>query len=504
MKNKKQKKKSWLSFIISKPFLLLVQLISSLVLFYLIYNLQILPELYLIILGVILGLLLIVSSAYMTSGYRRLKRDNKLARLVVSRMLSLFISVIMILGSVYIYRGNSFITNITGESYQTRVIGVYVLKNSSISQVKEIKGKTVGYSLSQSKAKTETTIKALKKAVGTVKTKEYDEYSDLSDALYKGKITAIVADQSYLSLLEYAHEGFADETKMIYKKEFKERLDSIIKNTNVTSKPFFVYITGIDTYGSVSTVSRSDVNLLMGINPNTEQILIISIPRDTQINLHSNGKMDKLTHSAMYGINETINTIEDFLGMDIDYYAKTNFSGITNIIDALGGVTVNSPYAFTTLHGKYKIVKGTNHLDGDQALCFVRERYALPNGDYDRGKNQQILLKAIIKKAISPTIIANYDQILSAIEGSFTTNMDSSQIKSLINMQLKKNINWKIYNTQVTGSDSISYKTYSQMGKRTYVSVPDKKVLKKIKALIDKIENSKKITESEVKATASE
>ena len=157
--------------------------------------------------------------------------------------------------------------------------------------------------------------------------------------------------------------------------------------TDVTEKPFNVYVTGIDTYGSVSTVSRSDVNLIVTVNPKTKQILMTSIPRDCEIELHKNGKMDKLTHTGIYGVEETISTIEDFLDLDVNYYARTNFSGITNIIDALGGVTVDSDYEFTTRHGNYHIVKGENELDGDKGLCFVRERYNLPSGDYDRGRN---------------------------------------------------------------------------------------------------------------------
>ena len=222
--------------------------------------------------------------------------------------------------------------------------------------------------------------------------------------------------------------------------------------------------------------------------------------------------MDKLTHSAMYGINETIQTLEDFLDMKVNYYAKTNFSGIINIIDSLGGVEVESPYAFTTLHGNYEIKKGINEMDGEKALCFVRERYALPHGDFDRGKNQQRLLKAMLKKAMSPKIITNYKNILAAIEGSFETDMSSDDIKSsspvssgryldiksLINMQLDDMANWDIFNVQITGKDSQSYNTYSQKGQKTYITIPDKEVLNKIKKVINKIESGKELTEKDI------
>ena len=196
-------------------------------------------------------------------------------------------------------------------------------------------------------------------------------------------------------MLEANHDSFDDETKIIKSYEYESKLSVTTKQTNVTENPFTIYVTGIDTYGSVSTVARSDVNLIVTVNPKTKQILMTSIPRDCEIQLHKNGKMDKLTHTGIYGTSETISTIEDFLDVEINYFARTNFSGMTNIVDALGGVTIDSDYKFTTLHGNYNIVKGENQMDGDKALCFVRERYSLPNGDFDRGKNQQKLLKAM-------------------------------------------------------------------------------------------------------------
>ena len=226
---------------------------------------------------------------------------------------------------------------------------------------------------------------------------------------------------------------------------------------------------------------------------------MVSIPRDCQIKLHKNGKMDKLTHTGIYGVEETVETIEDFLDVDINYYARTNFSGITNIVDALGGVTIDSDYAFTTLHGNYEIVKGEQHMDGDKALCFVRERYHLPSGDYDRGRNQQKLLKAILEKAMSPKIITNYENILSAVEGCFETDMTSEDITSLINMQLDDNADWDVFNVQVSGSGYFSSETYSMSGTSIYVMKPYSSQVNKIKKLIDRIQAGDKLSNSDVK-----
>ena len=187
------------------------------------------------------------------------------------------------------------------------------------------------------------------------------------------------------------------------------------------------------------------------------------------------------------------------LDIQINYFARTNFSGITNIVDALGGVTVNSDYAFTTLHGNYEIVKGENQMDGDKALCFVRERYSLPNGDFDRGKNQQKLLEAMLDKAMSAKIITNFDNILSAIEGTFETDMSSEEIRSLLNMQLDDMAEWEVFDIQVTGEGYMTDETYSMSGSNVYVMKPYRKQVNLIKDVIDKIEAGERISKDDIK-----
>ncbi len=401
---------------------------------------------------------------------------------------------------MYASQGNSFLSNITSAFTQTRVIAVYAMKQGKINKVEDLKGKTIGVENKTSVSSITDALAQVQEKIGKEpEKKNYSDYADLADALYKGEVDCIVADQSYLGVLETNHESFEDETKVVYKMEVQEKLEAVTTKTDVTENPFIVYITGIDTYGSVNTISRADVNLVVCVNPLEKQVLMVSVPRDTQVNLHKNGKMDKITHSAMYGINETIQTLEDFLDLKVNYYAKTNFSGITNIIDALGGVEVDSPYEFTTLHGNYKIKKGVNELNGDQALCFVRERYALPSGDFDRGKNQQRLLKAMLKKAMSPKIITNYSNILAAVEGSFETDMSSKEIKSLLNMQLNDMSDWTVYNVQVEGEGYKTSKTASMYGTEVYVMKPYQKQVKKIKKIIDTVEQGGTISEEDLK-----
>lgn len=495
------KQNKFMKFMTSRALILTLQVIASGVFLYFVYLTQLLPVKYFALLMAVLVVLIAIFWGIIQSGKKKEQENKHSKRIIISKVLSLLVSIVLIIGSTFAARGNTFLNNVQTTT-QKYAINVIVLKDGKYGSatLKDLKGKRFGRSYEKEKSTLNKALSQMEDTIDTQKYTNFDTYSQLSDALYTGKVDVIVVGEQYKSMLEVNHEGFDDETRIVKTYEFEKKAKAVTTAvTDVTEKPFTIYITGIDTYGSVSTVSRTDVNLLVTVNPKTKQILMTSIPRDCQINLHKNGKMDKLTHSAMYGIDETISTIEDFLDLKVNYYAKTNFSGITNIIDALGGVTIDSPYAFKTLHGNYQIVKGKNEMDGNKALCFVRERHALPNGDYDRGRNQQRLLKAMISKAMSPKIITNYSQILQAVEGCFETNMTSDEIKSLIHMQLDDMAKWETFNVQLSGDSEISYKTYSMKGKKSYTMVPSKKSLNGIKKAIDKIENGERIKEKDIK-----
>ena len=452
------KDNKFIKFITSKYLILAVQLFATALFTYLIFQLDLVPLKYLIPATGALGLLIIIFFFIMRSGQKKINQGLKSKRSIVTKIISLLMSILLMFASSYVVRGNDFFNTVTKATTQKYLVSVITMKNNSATKLSDLDGKKFGVSYQHD---TTTITKAIADMENDLGEQEdmvkYDDYSGLADALYKGEVDAIIVGQEYKSMLEANHDSFDDETKIIKSYEYDAKLSVTTKQTDVTENPFNVYVTGIDTYGSVNTVSRSDVNLIVTVNPKTKQILMTSIPRDCEIELDRNGKMDKLTHTGIYGTSETINTIENFLDMQINYYARTNFSGITNIIDALGGITVESDYSFETLHGNYQIKKGKNEMDGDMALCFVRERYALPNGDFDRGKNQQKVLKAMMDKAMSPKIITNFNNILSAIEGSFETDMSSNEIKSLINMQLNDMADWSIYDVQVQGKRLYDY-----------------------------------------------
>ena len=228
----------------------------------------------------------------------------------------------------------------------------------------------------------------------------------------------------------------------------------------------------MDEYGSISSISRSDVNIVVTVNPKTRQILLTSIPRDYYVQLHNTtGYKDKLTHAGLYGIESSVNTIEDLLDTEINYYIKVNFTSLVKIIDGMGGVEVYSEYDFTS-RDNFHYSKGYNKVNGEEALSFARERKAFSAGDNQRGKNQQALLEAMIRKCTNTSIIYKYNSLLNSINGSFMTNMSSKRITSLVKMQLSDMKPWTITSNNLTGSDGSAY-TYSYSTQKLYVMLPN-------------------------------
>lgn len=378
------------------------------------------------------------------------KKKGKV-RTVIGKFVSILLSVLLLVGSLYIAQGNSLIDAITGANTETTRISVVVMEKSKYKELSDLKGETIEVNMSAETEKMEEAIKALKNEESSIKTKEVDEFAKMADDLYKGTTNAIFVNEAYYAMLEANHPNFETETRVIWHKDITVKTNDISKNVDVTKAPFVVYISGIDTYGKVSTVSRTDVNMIVTVNPKTKQILMTSIPRDYYVTLANKGKKDKLTHSGLGGIENTVKTMENFMGIDINYYARVNFTSLIKMVDALGGVDVESEVAFTAYDGT-TFKKGINHVNGEKALVFSRERYSLGGGDNARVHNQQLVLTAMLKKMMSPAIITNYSSVLNSINGSFETNMESGDITGLLQMQISDMASWTIIQKQLTGT----------------------------------------------------
>ena len=495
------KDNKFFKIITSKYVILGIQLIISIVAVYFCFKLKLIPMKYII--GIIIALLILLVSFFgiIYSGEKRSENGATSKRSIITIIISLLLSIALVLGCTMLIRSDNFIDKVSDAVGQKYVISVIALKDSDINK-KSLDGKKFGVCYEKDSKTLTTALADMEDEIGQQEYTKYDTYIQLADALYNREVDCIVVGEQFRSQLQVNHENFDNETKIITSYSYDAKLEVTTKKTDVTEKPFSVYVTGIDVYGSLNTVSRSDVNLIVTVNPKTKQILMTSIPRDCEINLHSNGELDKLTHTGNYGTAETINTIQDLLDMEINYFVRTNFSGMTNIVDALGGITVESDEEFDTLHGNYHIVKGLNEMDGDMALCFVRERKRLKAGDFARGRNQQKVLSALIDKALSPKIITNFDRILTALEGTFETDMTSDEIRSLLNMQLDDMADWNIINVQIEGEYYDCYETYSMYGTKSDVMKPFNSHIKRVRKLINKVEEGKKITDSELEGLA--
>jgi LCP family protein required for cell wall assembly len=217
-------------------------------------------------------------------------------------------------------------------------------------------------------------------------------------------------------------------------------------------EPFNLYISGIDSRNGIEETARSDVNMIVTVNPQNREVLLTSMPRDSYVHLHMNGELDKLTHTGIYGIDETIQTVEGWMGIEIDYYARVDFQMLVNLVNAIGGIDVYSDYAFKSAVTDWTYEKGWNHCTGKKALYFARERKAFKGKDQQRIKNQQIVLKAIFKKITSSkTLLLNYGDILKAVDGEMQTDMPMSMISELVRNQLETGDEWTIKRQTVKG-----------------------------------------------------
>lgn len=277
-----------------------------------------------------------------------------------------------------------------------------------------------------------------------------------ADALLAGDWNALLMKKSRYRKLCESRKDFQDDTKILYTCKITEDGENVAKPVKVTREPFNVLISGLDITGNINEVSRSDVNMVATVNPRTKTVLLTSIPRDYYVELPSApGEYDKLTHTGLNGIEETQAAVENLLGIDINYYIKVNFSTVPTLVDALGGIDVESEYDFyakkdATTDFHYN--KGMNHLDGAQTLAFVRERNSFEDGDFQRNRDQQLALKAILKKLTSSrTLLFRYGKILNAVEPYVQLNMSERDIKALVSMQIINMSGWKIKMQNITG-----------------------------------------------------
>ena len=307
-----------------------------------------------------------------------------------------------------------------------------------------------------------------------------------------GEVDAIIYNSAYSNIIKEQYSTFTKDTKVIYKHNIVVEIESDTSDESVT-KPFAVYLSGIDTNGDITEQGRSDVNIVAVVNPTSHQVLLITTPRDYYVPIPgvSGGQDDKLTHAGIYGVDVSMQTLEALYDTDIEFFGRVNFTSMTSVVDALGGLDVESDLEFDTgweSGAEIHVNEGMNHFDGISALAFCRERQALPDGDNGRGVHQQAVITAIIKKMMSPAMLRGASDIIDSVSDGVDTNFTSSQIQSLIKTQLRTNAKWNIYSVAADGTGGTDI-CYSSGDEELYVTYPDENSVAEIIGLIKKVKD---------------
>lgn len=417
----------------------------------------------------LIGVIVVISLFIVPVMY---SKNGKKNRKKIAAFFAVLFMVLFGIGTYYMTATIGFFNAITSIGGTSEDFYLVVKADSSYDEAGQLSGKTVA------------TYATADTSYAEAKTKLQDEVSveysyiesipDLLDGLLDEDYPAIFISAATYDTMKESDSQLETETKIIHTISVKVQSSRTTKHVDVTDESFNILVSGLDTTGDISTVSRSDVNMVVTINPVTKQILLTSIPRDYYVDLPSKGAKDKLTHSGLYGIDETVGAVEQALGIEINYYVKVNYSTVVKLVDAIGGIDIYSPYTFTT-HGMsdhYTFYEGENHLDGSMALAYSRERQSFSAGDMQRNENQQLILKAIMDKALqSSTILSDYTSILSAIEDNLETDMGSRDIRALIRMQLGDMASWDIQTQALKGEPD--FQICYALGTGASVVMPD-------------------------------
>lgn len=450
-----------------------VQLILSLIFLAIMINNGFVPMKYIVLSGIILLIMFVL-----TFGFQFAKHKLNILGVFISVLGSIGI-VVGIAGLLYV--GN-FMKEVGGAEHKTDNMVVVVRAEDAAEILEDAANYRFGIQTSQDQENNKLMLKDMKDKLNReFKTVEYSTVLEEGTALLEGKIDAAIYNEAFTGLIDEVNEGYSDKVRVLYQYgiETKVEIPEEKEETISVEEPFNVYISGIDVSGSITTTSRSDVNIIMTVNPNTKKILLTTTPRDyyVQIPEVSGEAKDKLTHAGIYGVDASMRTLGQLYGIDIKYYARVNFTSLITIVDALGGVDVNSEYEFEA--GGYGFKKGINHLNGDAALAFSRERYSFSAGDNQRGKNQEAVLTAILNKAMSPAILKNANEIIAKVGSSVETNMTDKEMAKFINMQLSDNAAWSIESVAASGSGDM-LPCYSSGSQPLYVMHPNLDVVEEI------------------------
>lgn len=433
--------------------------------------------------------MLLVAASYIvtiiTDIFLFISSDNIVFKLF--KGLAYIVTILMIVGYSYgihyLNKTTNFMNNINVIKKEVTSYYIIVMKDSKYDEISDLYGKSLTYY----EGTGEEVLSKIKLELNYSTVKNTDS---LKDRLYTAKTDSILVSDLIKEDLEEKYTDFSERTRVLKTIDITSDVEDITKKVSIKNTPFNVLISGMDSYGIINKTTRNDVNMIATVNPNTNKVLLTSIPRDYYVQLHGKtGYKDKLTHAGIYGINTVVQTIEDLFGIDINYYVRVNFTTVESLVNTIGPIEIYSDKAMSLDGCKY--VVGTNTVNGKCALRFARERHSYVEGDNHRIKNQQEVIKGIFNKlSKSAMVVTDYTSILDSLDGKFATNMDMKDITSFIKYELEDITKYEILDTQVTGTGSMEL-TYSYPHQKLYVMFPNEQSVESAKEYINKISNEK-------------
>ena len=510
------KKKLWLPLAIV---VFIFQLVLEAFAVFAIVRADLLPAAYLALTIGLFAALLLLNVFLLFMGMNRDPSAWRCVRRIFSVILALAVGFCSVYVSSVLTDITKTINNITttqtiSSEEVDAVIGVYVLDDDPAEEITDAADYIFALTEGIDEENTQEAVEEINSLCGTtITTTEYELMTDSAEALYSGAAGAIILNELYADMLEDTeeYESFGDDTRLLYEIEImvtsseaesdaeEETTEAAAASVDdITTTPFIVYLSGSDTRSSTLKKSRSDVNIIMAVNPTTRQILLLNTPRDYYVqNSAGNWAYDKLTHCGIYGIDCSISTLENLYDIEINYYIQLNFTGFETLIDDIGGITVYLDSGFTSRG--YTFTSGYNTLDGAAALVLARERYSFATGDNERGKNQMKIITAVIEKLTSSgsAILTNYSSILSSLENMLATSLDSSDISALVKMQLSDMSSWNIKSFAVSGTGGYST-TYSASSMRLYVMYQNESDVAQATELVNKVLAGEILTDEDV------
>lgn len=423
---------------------------------------------------------------------------------IPGKIFCIFLCIVLLFGSFYLGKVNSAFQKITGNSKKTSSVAVAVLKENPAENLKDLKKSKFGIQYATNKDQMNSSVKTIEKELNReIKLKEYPGIIEEAQGLVDKEIQAIIFNPSHTTIIKEQIPDFEKKIKIVYSHDLVIEIENTAEGQDVLD-PFVVYLSGIDVEGDISKESRSDVNILAAVNPESHQVLLVTTPRDYYVPIPgvSRGQKDKLTHAGLYGVDVSMATLAELYDVEIPFYGRVNFTSMIDIVDALGGLEVESDQEFNTgweAGKEFHVKKGLNKLDGKEALAFCRERKSLPGGDNDRGRHQQAVLTAMIKKMMSPAMLRGATNIINSVSDGVDTNFSMNQIQKLVKEQLRHGGAWNIYSVAAEGNPAPErMRCYSSGKTPLYVTLPDEKSVAKIQDLMQRTLNGEVLEGSTV------